>query len=53
MSTRRLCQEKDRLYLKGMVTGTMVDLGEITSRDPDPRWTKLIFILVDELVNGL
>ena len=27
--------------------GTMVDLGEIASRDPDPKRTKLIFILVE------
>ena len=32
-----MSQKKDRLYLKGTVTGTMVDLGEITYRDPDPR----------------
>ena len=25
------------LYRKGTVMGTMVDLGEITSRDPKPR----------------
>ena len=39
----------NRMYRKGTVTGTMVDLGEITSRDPDPRRTKLTFILVEKL----
>ena len=38
---------KGRLYLKGTGMGTMVDLGEITSRDPDPKRTKIIFILVE------
>ena len=37
------------MYLKGTVTGTMVDLGEVTNRDPEPSWTKLIFILVEKL----
>ena len=27
----------NKLYRKVMVTGMMVDLGEITSQDPDPR----------------
>ena len=27
----------------------MVDLEEVTSRDPEPRWTKLTFILVEKL----
>ena len=40
---------ENRLYQKGTVTGTMVDLGEITSQDPDPGRTKLIFILVEKL----
>ena len=48
------CEYKRRLhgnnlYRKGTVTGTMVDLGKITSRDPKPRWTKLISILVEKL----
>ena len=32
---------------EGTEMGTMVDLGEIASRDPDPKRTKLIFILVE------
>ena len=46
VSIRKLCQKKDRLYLKGTVTGTMVDLMEVTDRDPEPSGTKLISILV-------
>ena len=49
VSNRRLCQKEDRLYLKGTVMGTMVDLGEIASRDPEPRRTKLTPILVEQL----
>ena len=37
------------LYLKGTVTGTMVDLGEIASWDPKPRWAKLTSTLVEKL----
>ena len=47
VSNRRLCQDEDRLYLKGTVTGTMVDLGEVTDRDLEPSGTKLISILVE------
>ena len=47
VSNRRLCQKKDRWYLKGTVKGTMVDLGEVTSLDPEPKGTKLIFSLVE------
>ena len=45
----KVCQKKDRLYLKGTVMGTMVDLGEITYRDPEPSGTKLTPILVEQL----
>ena len=38
------------MYLEGTVMGTMVDLGEIASRDPDPKRTKLIFILVERFI---
>ena len=37
------------MYLKGTVMGTMVDLGEVTDRDPEPSGTKLISILVERL----
>ena len=49
MITRGLCRKKDRLYLKGTVMGTMADLGETTSRDPEPVGTKLISILLERL----
>ena len=41
------CDFENRLYREGTVTGTMVDLREIASRDPDPRRTKLTPILVE------
>ena len=44
-----MSQRKGRLYLKGTVMGTMVELGEVTNRDLEPRLTKLIFILVEKL----
>ena len=44
--SERGTKEKDKGYLKGTGMGTMVDLREITSRDPEPKRTKLTFILV-------
>ena len=38
------------MYLEGTVMGTMVDLGEVASRDPDPRRIKLIFILAERFI---
>ena len=46
VSTRWRILKEGKLYLKGTGMGTMVDLGEITSRDPEPKRTKLTFILV-------